>query len=109
MKYANEGLILKLLTVIDEFESAFNAPEETGCKDVKGFKMIYRNLLKILEGKGLKPIETHGKKFDHNYHEALMQEDSDEEEGTILEEFQGGYMLGDKVIRHAKVKVARNE
>ena len=105
VKFANEELILKLLTVIDEFESAF----KSGNDDNEGFKIIYKNLLKILEGEGLKPIETRGKKFDHNYHEALMQEDSDEEEGTILEEFQKGYMLHNTVIRHAKVKVARNE
>ena len=109
VRFANEKLILKLLNILDEFESAFSALEKAGeSEDSAGFKIIYKNLLKILEGEGLKPLNSYGKKFDHNYHEALMREDSGEEEGTILEEFQRGYMLGDKVIRHARVKVARN-
>ena len=112
VKFANEGLILKLLNVLDEFESAFNALEKTVGSDtekLEGFKIIYENLCKILECEGLKPIETSGRKFDHNYHEALMREESDAEEGTILEEFQKGYMLFGEVIRHSKVKIAKNE
>jgi molecular chaperone GrpE len=110
IKFANSELILKLLNVLDEFESAFAVIEKTGeCGSTEGFKMIYRNLIKILEREGLKPIDAAGKKFDHNYHEALMRESSDKEDGIILEEFQKGYMLGDRVIRHSKVKVAKNE
>ncbi len=110
IKFANSELILKLLTVLDEFESAFAVIEKTGeCGSTEGFKMIYKNLIKILEREGLKPIDAAGKKFNHNYHEALMRESSDKEDGIILEEFQKGYMLGDRVIRHSKVKVAKNE
>lgn len=104
VKFAKEDLIKKLLPVLDEYESAFKSNEG----DIEGFKIIYKNLYKILEGEGLKPIESVGEKFDHNYHEAVMQGVS-EKEGTILEEFQKGYMLHDRVIRHAKVKVAKNE
>ncbi len=112
IKFANEQLILKLLTVLDEFESAFSALEKTGKGDdgaYGGFKIIYKNLYKILEFEGLTKIDAAGKKFDHNYHEALMQEVSEKTEDTILEEFQKGYMLYNKVIRHSKVKVAKKK
>ena len=106
MKLANEDLVLKLLGIVDDFERAL--PLITDRKAQEGVSMIYRNFVKILEESGLKKIAAVGKKFDPYYHEALMQEDSPEEDGMILAELQVGYILKDKVIRHSKVKIAKN-
>ena len=64
----------------------------------------------LLKKNGVKSIEAKGKKFDPHCHEVLMQEETDEvEEGVVTEEFQKGYFLGDRVVRTAKVKVAKNK
>jgi molecular chaperone GrpE len=103
VKYACAGLAVKLLPVIDSFEQAMknNADE--------GMKMLYSQLIDVLIKEGLQRIECIGKQFDPYLHEAMMQAVSDKEPGTILEELQTGFMLNDAVIRHAKVKVAKNE
>ncbi len=101
---ANEDLISDLLVVVDDFERALSAMEESNDKD--GVMMVYRNFLKILENKGLKPIETSGKKFDPNLHEALSREACEENDGLILGELQKGFMLKSKVIRPSKVKIS---
>ncbi len=97
---ANEGLIKELLCVVDDLERAAENGDE-------GIGLIHKNFLKVLEGNGLMRIDCVGKKFDPHYHEALCQEDSEQEEGTVLEELQPGYMLKDKVIRHSKVRIAK--
>lgn len=104
IELANEGLIRDLLVVLDDFERALQSMKEG--KDKEGLLMLYKNFFKILEQHGLRPIEALGKKFDPYYHEAVLREKSDQEEGTIIEELQKGYMLKSKVIRHSKVKVA---
>lgn len=97
----------ELLPVIDNFERAL-ASFKNDDEYKKGVEMIYRQLLKMLDNQGVKSIPTVGETFDHNLHEAVMQvEDSDQESGTILEELQKGYMLEDRVIRPAMVKVAQ--
>jgi molecular chaperone GrpE len=103
---ANEALIRELLQVNDDLERAAGSMESE--KDRKGMALLHRNLFKILEKNGLKKIESVGKRFDPYYHECLLKEKSDREEGTILEEIQSGYMLNSKVIRHSKVKIAGN-
>ena len=71
--------------------------------------MILAHLYEMLKEHGVKPIEAEGKIFDPNYHEALMQvENKDFPEHTIVEELQKGYLLDDRVIRTAKVKVSKN-
>ncbi|MBC7219786.1 MAG: nucleotide exchange factor GrpE [Hadesarchaea archaeon] len=104
IELANEGLIKDLLVVLDDFERALQSMKEG--KDKEGLLMLYKNFFKILEQHGLRPIEALGKKFDPYYHEAVLREKSDQEEGTIIGELQRGYMLKSKVIRHSKVKVA---
>ena len=94
-----ELMVEKLLTIIDNFELALNNTKD------KGIEMIYAQLIDILEKEGLKEIEC--KTFDPNIHEALLSEESDKPENTILEVLQKGYMFNDKVIRVAKVKVAK--
>jgi len=106
IKLANEGLVKDLLTIIDELEKALPSIENEKNKD--GLNLLYRKLIKTLESHGLKEIEAVGKKFDPYYHEALLRENSDKAEGTILEELQKGYILKGKVIRHTKVKISGN-
>lgn len=104
-KYAEKDLMLELLPILDNFELALN---NTKNKDefIKGVELIYAQLVSALEKKGLKKIETAGR-FDPYKHEALMQEESDQEEGTILEELQKGYELNNIILRTAKVKVSK--
>ena len=99
LKNANEDLIIKLLSVLDNFELAMKHIND------KGVDMIYSELYSILEKEGLKTINTEGK-FDPKTHEALVQEDGKEDE-NILEEIQKGYTLNDKVIRASKVKISK--
>lgn len=104
IRLANEDLINDLLVVVDDFERALSAMKES--KDKEGVMMVYSNFIKILENKGLRPIETSGKKFDPNLHEALCREACEKDDGLILEELQKGFMLKSKVIRPSKVKIA---
>jgi molecular chaperone GrpE len=104
IELANENLIKDLLVVLDDFERALQSVENE--KNKEGLTMLHKNFLKILEKHGLRKIEALGKKFDPYYHEAFLKENSDKEDGIILEELQKGYMLKSKVIRHSKVKVS---
>jgi len=108
-KYANESLILELLPVLDDFDRLFNAFNEKHDIDTfkKGVELTYEKLIGILKKQGLKEMETNGKKFDFNLHDALLQvPDSSREPDTILETAEKGYFLKDKVLRHAKVLVS---
>jgi molecular chaperone GrpE len=114
LKFAEEGIIKKLLPTLDDLERVIKNADKflAGNPDAKiyvdGVKLIQQKLLKTLEERGVKKIESVGKKFDVNYHEALTQQPTnDVEPETIVEEFESGYMLHDKVIRHAKVVVAK--
>ena len=104
-KYAHAGIIAKVLPVIDSFELALKHTSEPQ-KFIDGMKMIFAQIYSVLESEGLKPINVNGEKFDPYKHEVLMKEESDKPEGTILEEFQKGYMLNDKVLRFSKVKIS---
>ena len=105
VKYANADVIERMLPVLDSFEIALKNTSDKE-KFVEGIKIIYAQFHSVLEAEGLKPIKTAGEKFDPYRHEVLMKEESEESEETILEEFQKGYMLNDRVIRHSKVKVS---
>jgi len=109
-KYANEQLIVDFLPVIDDFERSLHVSKERRefGPFYKGVELIYNKLMKLLESKGVKPIESEGKPFDVDLHDALMQAPKDNiEPNTIVEEVEKGYMYNDKVIRHAKVVVAK--
>ena len=69
-------------------------------------ELIHTQLMKVLEENNVVQMETTGKKFDPYYHEALMKVSADKEQNTIMEEFQKGYLMHGKVLRHAKVKVS---
>jgi Molecular chaperone GrpE (heat shock protein) len=108
-KYASAEIITRLLPVLDNFERAIGASKDSGDFEAlaKGVDMIHRQLLQLLEQEGLKPMETVGQPFNPEFHEAVMRVESDEhEEGTVVEELQRGYILKDRVIRPAMVKVS---
>ncbi|UCE80917.1 MAG: nucleotide exchange factor GrpE [Methanobacteriota archaeon] len=106
-RLAGEHVILDLLAVLDTLDKAVNdASEEERNSQEIGLEGIRRQLMQTLQRAGLKEIATDGP-FDPFFHEALMMEESDDEDdGAILEVFQKGYMLGPKVIRTARVKVS---
>lgn len=105
VKYAHADVIANMLPLLDSFELALKNTTDKE-KLVEGIKMIYAQFYSILETEGLKPIKAVGEKFDPYKHEVLMKEESDKPEETILEEFQKGYTLNDRVIRHSKVKIS---
>ncbi len=109
VQYASAKLIDQLLPIMDNFERAFAAAEASSDLEsfTKGIEMIFRQLNQTLEGEGLKVMEAVGQPFNPEFHQAIMQVESDEyEEGVVVEEVQKGYMLKDKVIRPAMVKVS---
>jgi molecular chaperone GrpE len=103
-------VLKEVLTVMDNFERAksqiqIETEREEAIND--SYQAVYRQFLMTLEKLGVTPIEAQGKPFDPVFHEAVMQTASDEHtEETVLAEFQRGYVIGDKVLRHAVVKVA---
>ncbi|HDJ30427.1 MAG TPA: nucleotide exchange factor GrpE, partial [bacterium] len=110
IKYANEEFILKILPVLDNFEKAEKEiPEDMKENQyLKGLLQIKIQLLDFLKNQGLKEIQSLGKKFDPNFHEVVEEvEVKDKESGVVIEEVQKGYILEDKVLRPAKVKVSK--
>ena len=111
LKYCNEDLIKQLLPVIDNFERAIKMDddnlEDEVSKFLSGFKTIYSNLALTLQNFEVKAIDGANKPFDPVYHDAVMTEHRDDlEPGMIIEVLQKGYMLKDRVIRPAMVKVS---
>ena len=104
-----KDIIEKLLPVVDNFERGFTTVAEEDKEDafVTGMEMVYKQLMTMLEGVGVKPIEAVGQEFNPDLHNAVMHvEDETVGENIIVEEFQKGYMYKDSVIRHSMVKVA---
>lgn len=104
-----KSIIEKILPAIDSFELGMAAmSEEDKASGVgQGMEKIYKQLMTILEGAGVKQIEALGKEFDPNLHNAVMHEENEEfGENTVSQELQKGYMYNDTVIRHSMVKVA---
>lgn len=108
-KYQAQDLIADLLPAIDNFERALKseAKSDDAKNILKGIEMVYRGMMEALAKAGVKPIEAVGQAFDPRYHHAVMQEKSeDHPSNVVLEEFQKGYMLKDRVIRPSMVKVS---
>ena len=109
LKYANEDLVKEILPSIDNFERAIKLDddnlEDELSKFLEGFKMIYCHLLETLEKYGVKVIDGDNKEFDPIYHQAVLTEKG-EKPGMVIEVLQKGYLLKDKVIRPAMVKVS---
>jgi molecular chaperone GrpE len=109
MRSANEGLLFALLPVVDDFVRSLKAGKEA--KDAEAFysgvEMIHTKLLKVLERFGVVPFDSVGTPFDVGFHDALLQiPRADVDPHTVVEEVERGYMLFDRVLRHAKVVVS---
>lgn len=107
-KYANRGLLEELLPVVDNFEMGMQmAGQDTSSMIYIGMSMVQKQLCDFLEGQGAEPIPTEpGQMFDHNIHEAIMSEPSDQPEGTILRVLRKGYNLRGRLLRPANVVTA---
>ena len=105
---AARDTILQLLPIMDDLDLAFKNlnPKLEQETFVKGIELIYSQFTQILEKNDVKKISTQKQKFDPYLHEALMKVESDFPENTILEEFQKGYTLHGKMLRHARVKIS---
>jgi len=111
-QYANQRLLKRLLDVLDSFGAGFKTVPAKHEKEpwVEGMRAVERQLLQILEQEGVTPMDVQGQDFDPNFHEAMFYEPSEGAgEGEILDELQRGYMLQDRVLRPARVKVAKGE
>ena len=110
VKTANDELILEIIDIFDNFERALNAAKssEDFASFHKGIEMIFKQLKEILQKRGLQRIEALNTEFDPNFHEAISQiEVKDKPSNMVVEEIQAGYLLGDRVIRAAKVVVSK--
>ena len=104
-----KDIIEKLLPVVDNFERGFTTVAEEDKEDafVTGMEMVYKQLMTMLEGVGVKPIEAVGQEFNPDLHNAVMHVEDETVGGNIIvEEFQKGYTYRDSVVRYSMVKVA---
>ena len=111
LKYKDEEIVTDMLPIIDNFESAIKMDdtnlEDEVSKFLEGFKMIYGNLISVLEKYEIKPIDGVNKPFDPAYHQAVMTEKVEgKESGIVIDVLRKGYLIKDKVIRPAMVKVS---
>ena len=111
LKYQNQDIVTEILPIVDNFERAINMDddnlEDEVSKFLSGFKMIYCNFVSVLEKNGIKAIDEANVPFDPSFHQALMTEKREGvEPEMLLEVLQKGYLLKDKVIRPAMVKVS---
>lgn len=103
-------IIEKILPIIDNFERGFTTVEESDKEDafVAGMSQVYKQLMTELEAVGVKPIEALGKEFDPEFHNAVMQVESEEyESGVVAQELMKGYTYKDTVVRHSMVAVVQ--
>lgn len=110
IREANEKLILKIITILDELEIVTNAVRKNSDKEVmlEGLDMILNKFKKILIDEGLYTIDAIGKPFDPNLHEAILQVQSNDcPTGIVVEEFKKGYLLNGKLIRPSVVSVSK--
>ena len=111
LKYAAESLIIKILPMIDDLERSIeHMTEETYVQKIKeGIQLVYNKFVKTLDEQGVKKMESIGKPFNVEFHEALMQRADDSvPPHTVIDELETGYMYKDRVIRHAKVIVSED-
>lgn len=111
IKFANTSLLMDIINVIDDFERALQSSEESNDFNAlhSGIEMIEKQMISMLETNwGLKRFDSVGEPFDPEKHEALLMEESDNYDvQTVIEDFMKGYVLHDRVVRHAKVKVSK--
>jgi molecular chaperone GrpE len=109
-QHGREDVLLQFLPVVDNFERALSSLEESeGDAEAlrRGVELIHKQFKDALSKLGLEPVEAVGHTFDPHVHEAVTTEVTDKhKENTVIEEFQRGYKIGDRLLRPAKVKVA---
>ncbi len=112
-KYANEELMKELLPIIDNLERAVAVTAQESLPDdplLKGVTLILAEIEKLFERHSVKPIEAMGKAFDPNYHQAMMQEESnDHPPNTVVRELQKGYTIHERLLRPAMVAVSKTD
>ena len=110
-KFANQSLIKEMLSVVDNLELAMSSTNGHKAIDqglLRGLDMTHKEILKVFEKFNVKPIEAKGQAFDPTFHEAVMQEETDDvDENTVINELQKGYLIHDRLLRPAMVVVAR--
>tara|TARA_A100001011_G_C14173389_1_gene783559 strand:- start:502 stop:1023 length:522 start_codon:yes stop_codon:yes gene_type:complete len=110
MKYSGQDAICEFLSVYDDMKRMMESEKKNKViSDIEGYKLIYKKFSKVLTELDVIQIQSIGKNFDPNLHEALMQKKSNKPSGLILEEFESGYKFHDKIIRHAKVIVSKGK
>lgn len=111
IKSASEKALKGLLPIVDDFERGLDAIRDTTDAEAvkEGIELIYNKFVKYLADNGVKEIESTGKPFDTELHEAvaMVPAEKEDEKGTVKDTVQKGYMLNDKVLRHAKVVVSQ--
>jgi molecular chaperone GrpE len=112
IRYANEGLLEKLVPVLDNFDAALSAVQtsstDAGQSLQAGVAMIFQQLKKVLTEAGLEEVDAAGKKFDPNLHEAVSQQESTRiPDGQVVQQLRKGYKLRDRLLRPATVVVAK--
>lgn len=107
--FAAADILGELLPIVDNFERALQAPAPPEAEAFRtGAELIHKQMLDLLRKRGVKPIETLGADFDPNLHQAVIYEDSpDHRDGEVIAELQKGYLLGERLLRPAMVKVAK--
>ena len=106
--YMKADILAEILPIVDNFERALQAPSSDIDSLRKGVELIHKQMHDFLRKRGVTPIEALGADFDPNFHQAVIHETSpSHREGEVIEELQRGYMLGDKLLRPAMVKVAK--
>ncbi|AUS27657.1 nucleotide exchange factor GrpE [Paenibacillus sp. P2(2022)] len=108
-KYASMKLVTELVPVLDNFERALATASQGAESEsfTKGVEMIFRQFESVLQAEGVTAMNAVGQPFNPDFHQAIMQVESEEhDEGIVVEEVQKGYMLKDKVLRPAMVKVS---
>ena len=110
-KFANQSLIKEMLSVVDNLELAMNSTNGHKAIDkdlLQGLEMTHKEILKVFEKFNVKPIDAKGQPFDPTFHEAVMQEETnDYAKNTVINEMQRGYMIHDRLLRPSMVVVAK--
>jgi molecular chaperone GrpE len=109
IQFGNKDLLLAVLPIYDDFERALSSMEKSDNKEaiMDGVRLIFNKFTSVLQNAGLKPIESKGKEFDAELHDAITKipAPSADLKGKVVDEVQKGYTLNDKIIRHSKVVV----
>jgi molecular chaperone GrpE len=110
-KFSNQSLLKEMLSVVDNLELAMNSTNGHKAIDkglLQGLEMTHSEILKVFEKFNVKPIEAKGQIFDPTFHEAVMQEQTDDfDENTVINELQKGYLIHDRLLRPSMVVVAK--